>query len=207
MKNKTEQTTAVPKVDPAALNPQRPFVIWLTGLSGSGKSTLAQAIEHALVDMRHRAYLLDGDLLRQGLNKDLGYDQRSREENIRRVAEVSKLMVDAGLIVITALISPYRADRDKVRALFHPDEFVEVYLAADLETCERRDAKGLYARARKGELKDFTGVDSPYQAPANAEVTVDSGIQTVEEELECVIRYLIEHGYLSRCPSGMRSLE
>jgi adenylyl-sulfate kinase len=197
MDNKHEQVTDVTKRDRTAMHRQKPFVIWLTGLSGSGKSTLAHAIERALVSRHHRAYLLDGDLVRQGLNKDLGYDQGSRQENMRRVAEVSKLMVDAGLIVITALISPYRADRDRVKALFRRGEFIEVHLSADMETCERRDPKGLYARARKGEIKDFTGIDSPYEAPLNPDIRVDSGLQSVEEELDTVIRYLVAHDYLS----------
>lgn len=198
MKIPSKQVPAVTKAERAAMNQQKPFVIWLTGLSASGKSTLAEAIEHALFKRNHRTYLLDGDFVRQGLNHDLGYDDQSRKENIRRIAEVAKLMVDAGLIVITAFISPFRADREMVRNLFKSDEFIEIHLATDLATCEARDPKGLYAKARKGEIKDFTGLDSPYEAPIDPEIRLDSGIQTVPDELEKVIRYMLEHGYIER---------
>jgi adenylylsulfate kinase len=198
MKIPSKQVPAVTKAERAAMNQQKPFLIWLTGLSASGKSTLAQAIERALFIRNHRTYLLDGDLVRQGLNHDLGYDDQSRKENIRRIAEVAKLMVDAGLIVITAFISPFRADREMVRNLFKSDEFIEIHLAADLATCEARDPKGLYAKVRKGEIKDFTGLDSPYEGPIDPEIRLDSGIQTVPDELEKVIRYMLEHGYLKR---------
>ncbi|MFT6599941.1 MAG: adenylylsulfate kinase [Alloalcanivorax sp.] len=167
---------------------QVPKCIWLTGLSGSGKSTLANALEVALTEQGKHTYLLDGDNVRHGLNKNLGMSDEDRTENIRRVSEVAKLMVDAGLVVITAFISPFRADRDAARALFEDGEFVEVFADAPLEECEKRDPKGLYKKARAGEIKEFTGIDSPYEAPANAEVVVN----TAENDIGECVRQLIE---------------
>ncbi|MEA3259769.1 MAG: adenylyl-sulfate kinase [Pseudomonadota bacterium] len=167
---------------------QVPKCIWLTGLSGSGKSTLANALEVALTEQGKHTYLLDGDNVRHGLNKNLGMSDEDRTENIRRVSEVAKLMVDAGLVVITAFISPFRADRDAARALFEDGEFVEVFADAPLEECEKRDPKGLYKKARAGEIKEFTGIDSPYEAPANAEVV----IHTAEHDIGECVRQLIE---------------
>ena len=166
---------------------QVPKCIWLTGLSGSGKSTLANALEVALTEQGKHTYLLDGDNVRHGLNKNLGMSDEDRTENIRRVSEVAKLMVDAGLVVITAFISPFRADRDAARALFEDGEFVEVFADAPLEECEKRDPKGLYKKARAGEIKEFTGIDSPYEAPANAEVVVN----TAEHDIGECVRQLI----------------
>lgn len=153
---------------------QQPCCIWLTGLSGSGKSTLANALETALHQSGRHTYLLDGDNVRHGLNKDLGMSDEDRQENIRRIGEVAKLMVDAGLIVITAFISPFRVDRDAVRALFEEGEFIEVFVDAPLEECEKRDPKGLYKKARAGQIKEFTGIDSPYEAPLNPELALDT---------------------------------
>jgi adenylylsulfate kinase len=167
---------------------QVPKCIWLTGLSGSGKSTLANALEVALTEQGKHTYLLDGDNVRHGLNKNLGMSDEDRTENIRRVSEVAKLMVDAGLVVITAFISPFRADRDAARALFEDGEFVEVFADAPLEECEKRDPKGLYKKARAGEIKEFTGIDSPYEAPANAEVVIN----TAENDIGECVRQLIE---------------
>ena len=167
---------------------QVPKCIWLTGLSGSGKSTLANALEVALIEQGKHTYLLDGDNVRHGLNKNLGMSDEDRTENIRRVSEVAKLMVDAGLVVITAFISPFRADRDAARALFEDGEFVEVFADAPLEECEKRDPKGLYKKARAGEIKEFTGIDSPYEAPANAEVVIN----TAEHDIGECVRQLIE---------------
>ncbi|MEP1897617.1 MAG: adenylyl-sulfate kinase [Alloalcanivorax venustensis] len=166
---------------------QVPKCIWLTGLSGSGKSTLANALEVALTEQGKHTYLLDGDNVRHGLNKNLGMSDEDRTENIRRVSEVAKLMVDAGLVVITAFISPFRADRDAARALFEDGEFVEVFADAPLEECEKRDPKGLYKKARAGEIKEFTGIDSPYEAPANAEVVIN----TAENDIGECVRQLI----------------
>lgn len=190
MKNIVWHNSHVSKADRASLNGQKPFVIWLTGLSGSGKSTLANALDSYLFSQGFRSYLLDGDNVRHGLNKDLGFDQKSRVENIRRIGEVSKLMVDAGLIVITAFISPYRSDRDMVREMFPADEFIEVYLDAALAVCEQRDPKGLYKKAREGKITDFTGIDSPYEAPLNPEIVLSSDKQDVEQELLTVVHYL-----------------
>ena len=152
---------------------QLPLTIWLTGLSAAGKSTLAFLLERALIDAGHPCYVLDGDNLRHGLNKDLGFTERDRIENIRRAAEVAKLMLDAGLIVITTFISPFRADREAARALFQPGEFMEVFIDTPLAVCEDRDPKGLYRKARAGQVRNFTGIDSPYEPPLNAELVID----------------------------------
>ena len=179
--------THITKDDRAKQKNQVPKCIWLTGLSGSGKSTLANALEVALTEQGKHTYLLDGDNVRHGLNKNLGMSDQDRTENIRRVSEVAKLMVDAGLVVITAFISPFRADRDAARALFEDGEFVEVFADAPLEECEKRDPKGLYKKARAGEIKEFTGIDSPYEAPADAEVVIN----TAEHDIGECVRQLI----------------
>lgn len=153
---------------------QQPACVWLTGLPGAGKSTIANLLEERFFAEGKHAYVLDGDNVRQGLNRDLGYSEADRVENIRRVAEVARLFVDAGLIVVVALISPYRTERGAARSLFDPGEFLEVFVDAPLEECERRDPKGLYAKARRGELPNFTGVDSRYEAPLNPEVRLDT---------------------------------
>ena len=165
--------------DRARHNAQRPFVIWLTGLSGSGKSTLAGALEERLFASGHRCYLLDGDNIRHGLNRDLGFSDADRVENIRRVGELCKILVDAGLIVIAGFISPFARDRAMVRHLLEAGEFVEVHLNAPLAVCERRDPKGLYKKARSGEIKHVTGIDSPYEAPLEAEVVLDTSARDV----------------------------
>ena len=180
----------------AAAKNQKPCVIWLTGLSGSGKSTLAESLDRMLHVRGHHTYGLDGDNVRHGLNKDLGFTDRDRVENIRRVGESAKLMVDAGLIVITAFISPFRKDREMVRSLFEPTEFIEVYLNAPIETCEARDPKGLYKKARQGLIKNFTGIDSPYEAPDSPEITVDSSQLSVDEAVEKVAEHLLKGGFL-----------
>ena len=156
---------------------QRPLTIWLTGLSAAGKSTLAFGLERVLIEAGHSCYVLDGDNVRHGLNSDLGFNAVDRSENIRRIAEVAKLMNDAGLIVITAFISPFRADRDKARAIIGDGVFQEVFLDAGLDACEARDPKGLYKKARAGEVSDFTGIDSPYEPPKTPELVIKSGDQ------------------------------
>jgi len=169
---------------------QRPGCIWLTGLSGAGKSTLANALEEDLHDAGRFVYVLDGDNVRQGLNRDLSFSPEDRRENIRRVAEVALLMVDAGLIVIVAFISPFRAERDFARTLFEPGEFIEVFVDASLETCEQRDRKGLYALARSGGLKEFTGIDSPYEAPQSPDVHLDTDRDSLADCLAQIRQFL-----------------
>ncbi|MCE6975993.1 adenylyl-sulfate kinase [Pseudomonas frederiksbergensis] len=182
-------TTAVSASARAQVKGQKPAVIWLTGLSGAGKSTIANALEQALVDKGRHTFLLDGDNLRMGLCKDLGFADADRVENIRRVAEVSKLLVDAGLIVITAFISPFQQDRAMARDVIGPDEFVEVFVDTSLEECERRDPKGLYGKARAGEIKNFTGIDSAYEAPANPNIRIN----TVEEDLGVSVDRVLDY--------------
>ena len=169
---------------------QRPCILWFTGLSGSGKSTIASAVEQKLFESGHHTYLLDGDNVRHGLNKDLGFSDLDRIENIRRIGELSKLMIDAGLLVMTAFISPFKTDRDMVRELVQAHEFIEIYMDTSLEECERRDPKGLYKKARKGEIKNFTGVDSDYETPESAEIIIDSVALSIEECADQVIQYL-----------------
>ena len=167
---------------------QEPRLIWLTGLSGSGKSTLALRLEHYLFHKGYKVYLLDGDNVRSGLNSDLGFSAQDRRENVRRVSEVAKLMLDAGLVVIGAFISPYREERELVRETVGADSFTEVYINCPLHVCERRDTKGLYAEARRGLISDFTGVSAPYEVPARPDVEV----QTAEESIEDSLHKLIE---------------
>jgi adenylylsulfate kinase len=164
--------------------------LWFTGLSGSGKSTIANAVSNELFKQGISEYVLDGDNIRHGLNKDLGFSDYDRTENIRRIGEVAKLFVDSGKVVTTAFISPFRSDRDQVRALFEDGEFIEVFVQCPIEECERRDPKQLYAKARRGEIKDFTGIDSPYESPEQAEITLHSNQVTVEEAVEQVFAYL-----------------
>jgi adenylylsulfate kinase len=175
---------------------QRGGTIWLTGLSGSGKSTIAVAAEKALVERGHLAYVLDGDNIRHGLNKNLGFSPADRTENIRRIAEVAKLFTDSGVLVLTSFISPYRADRDAARALFAPGDFVEVHVAASVETCEGRDVKGLYKKARAGEIPEFTGISAPYEAPEKPELVLDTNQLSVEESVLRLVRHLEGAGFL-----------
>ncbi len=171
---------------------QKGTVIWFTGLSGSGKSTLANAVEERLFEMGHLTYVLDGDNIRHGLNKNLGFSPEDREENIRRIGEVSKLFADAGVITMTAFISPYRADRDKVRELMEEGAFIEVYVKVPLDIAEQRDPKGLYKKARAGEIKQFTGIDAPYEEPLKPELLIDTGQMALEESVGKVLSYLKE---------------
>lgn len=175
---------------------QTPCIIWFTGLSGSGKSTIAGALEQKLFGLGQHTYLLDGDNVRHGLNKDLGFSDSDRVENIRRIGEMSKLFVDAGMIVLSAFISPFRTERRMVRDLVNEMEFVEVYMGTPLSTCEERDPKGLYQKARKGEIKNFTGIDSEYEVPENPEVVLDTSTMSVEDCADAVIEYLKAKGYL-----------
>ncbi|AJR23650.1 MULTISPECIES: sulfate adenylyltransferase subunit CysN [Sphingobium] len=185
------QATDVTREFHAGLKNQKPAVLWFTGLSGAGKSTIANLVEKKLARMNRHTFLLDGDNVRHGLNKDLGFTDADRVENIRRVGEVAKLMTDAGLIVITAFISPFRAEREMVRQMMKPGEFIEVHIDTPLADAEARDVKGLYRKARSGELKNFTGIDSPYEAPENPEIRIDTTAMTAEEAAEAIIARLI----------------
>lgn len=177
---------------------QKPFVMWFTGLSASGKSTIANIVEKKLFSMDYNTYLLDGDNVRHGLNKDLSFDEKSRIENIRRIGEVSKLFTDAGLIVLTAFISPFISDRLLVRDLFEEGNFLEVFIDSDLETCEKRDPKGMYKKARNGEIKNFTGISSPYESPINPEIHVINNNSTLDEVSDQIINYLIKNKYIKK---------
>jgi adenylylsulfate kinase len=173
-----------------AQNGHRGAIIWFTGLSGAGKSTLAHAVEEQLYQMGCRTYVLDGDNVRHGLCGDLGFSDADRVENIRRIGEMSKLFMEAGVIVLTAFISPFHADRDKVRAMVQPGEFVEIFCQCPIEVCEQRDVKGLYKKARAGEIGQFTGISSPYEEPARPELIVDTSILSLEEGVQQVIALL-----------------
>jgi adenylylsulfate kinase len=182
----------------AALLGQKGATLWFTGLSGSGKSTIAFTLEHALVQRGRLAYVLDGDNIRHGLNKNLGFSAADREENIRRIGEVAKLFADCGVLTMTSFISPYRADRDKVRALHAEGQlpYIEVHVATPIETCEQRDPKGLYKKARAGQLKNFTGIDDPYEAPLSPEVTLDATNTSPQEATLLLLDYLTKQGLL-----------
>jgi bifunctional enzyme CysN/CysC len=187
------QSPSIHKKSRAERKQQVPLCIWLTGLSGAGKSTLGNLLEERLHAAGHHTYLLDGDHMRHGICSDLDFSMADRRENVRRIAEIAKLMVDAGLIVIVATISPERVCRAAARALFEEGEFLEVFVDAGLDVCERRDPKGLYARARRGEINNFTGIDSLYEAPVNAQFRVDTVADTVESCVEQVARIIHDH--------------
>jgi len=189
---------AVNRDDREKLNGHKGATVWLTGLSGSGKSTIAVDLEKALGARGVRTYILDGDNIRHGLNKNLGFSPEDRTENIRRIGEVSKLFTDAGVVAITAFISPYRADRDQVRALMKPGDFVEIHVDCPVEVCEQRDVKGLYKKARAGEIKEFTGISAPYEAPAKAELTLKSGDLSLEQSVATIVGYLESNGIIPR---------
>lgn len=188
--NITWHEGALNKQDREKLLDQKGVVIWFTGLPSSGKSTLAHAIEEQLFRRGHLSFVLDGDNIRHGLNKNLGFSPEDREENIRRIGEVAKLFGDAGLITMTAFISPYRKDRDRNRHLLKEDEFIEVFVKVSLDEAERRDPKGLYKRARAGEIKEFTGIDAPYEEPLEPELVIDTNELDLEESADIVIQYL-----------------
>lgn len=183
----------VSKAQRSTQKKQQPCVLWFTGLSASGKSTVAGAVEQKLFELNHHTYLLDGDNVRHGLNKDLGFSDDDRVENIRRIGEMSKLFADAGLIVLSAFISPFRSDRQLVRDLMSDGEFVEIFMNTSLEVCEQRDPKGLYQKARRGEIKNFTGIDSEYEQPEQPEITLNTAQFDVETCALQVIDYLKQH--------------
>ncbi len=172
----------------SAMKKQNPLLLWFTGLSGSGKSTIANAVETALFNKGVHTYSLDGDNVRLGLNSNLTFSAEDRKENIRRIAEVSKLMIDAGLVVIASFVSPYREDRAAVRDIITASRFVEIYINTSLEECEKRDVKGLYKKARAGEIKNFTGINAPYEAPVNTDIEIDTLNTTVEEAVDIIIQ-------------------
>jgi adenylylsulfate kinase len=179
------------------LNNHRSVVLWFTGLSGSGKSTLAHVLEEKLFQKGCKTFVLDGDNVRHGLNSNLDFSDAGRTENIRRISEVSKLMLESGLIVMTAFISPFYKDRDEVRKLISNDDFIEIYCKASLETCESRDVKGLYKRARAGEITNYTGIDSPYEVPENPELTIDTDNQSLEGSVSTILSFLKSNGIIN----------
>jgi adenylylsulfate kinase len=181
---------AITREDRQQLNGHRGCTVWLTGLSGSGKSTIAVELEKRLLERGVRTYILDGDNIRHGLNKNLGFSPEDRTENIRRIGEVAKLFSDAGLVAVTAFISPYRADRDQVRAIMQPGDFIEVFVDCPVEVCEQRDVKGLYKKARAGEIKEFTGISAPYEAPSKPEMVIETSGQSVEKSALQILAYL-----------------
>lgn len=197
--NITWHEGTVTREERQSLVKQKPVCIWLTGLSACGKSTIAMALEQVLIQQNHLAYVLDGDNIRHGMNKNLGFSPEDRAENIRRIGEVSKLFVDAGLIVISSFISPYKADRDMVRELLGDGEFIEVFVDAPVEVCAERDPKGLYKKAMAGEIKGFTGVspDAPYEAPEKPELHVKTSENSVEQCVSEILAYLQSHKYFA----------
>jgi len=195
-KNIVWHHTTVSKAEREAISGHRGCTVWLTGLSGSGKSTLANLLEKALWERSVRAFVLDGDNVRHGLNKDLGFSPADRTENIRRIGEVAALFTEAGVINITAFISPYRADRDQVRKMMKPGDFIEVFVDCELGECENRDPKGLYKKARAGEIPEFTGISAPYEAPNSPELVINTTGQTPEQSLNEILTYLDSKSYL-----------
>ncbi len=194
----------ISRSDRSRMMQQKGATLWFTGLSGSGKSTVAVALEEALFERGHLCYRLDGDNIRLGINKNLGFSAEDRTENIRRIGEIAKLFVDASVIALTSFISPYRDDRDQARALHAESDmpFIEVFVDCALEEAEKRDPKGLYKKARAGEIKNFTGIDDPYEAPSNPEIHLHTDQMTLAEEVEILINYLEAHGFLASAKAG-----
>src|SRR5699024_8827236 len=192
----TWHQTAVTKEDRIRMHGQRGVFVCFTGLSGSGKSTIANAVDYKLYQERRRSYILDGDNIRHGLNKDLQFSAKDRVENIRRIGEVANLFVDSGQIVLTAFISPFQEDRERTRKLFEEGEFIEVYVKCPLETCEKRDPKGLYQKAREGIIPEFTGISSPYEEPERPELIIETDKLSIEQGADAVINYLKENKIL-----------
>ena len=186
-KNIKFQHFVLTQTERAKIKHQTPMCLWMTGLSGAGKSTLGNALEQELNNMGKHTYILDGDNLRHGLNSDLGFSEADRNENVRRAAEAAQFMVDAGLIVIVGLISPFKQERDWARSLFKDNQFKEIYISTSLQECEQRDTKGLYKKARQGEVKDFTGIDSPYEPPENPDVIIDTQDRSVSDCVQFIL--------------------
>lgn len=193
-------TSTITKEDREKQNNHKAFCIWFTGLSCSGKSTIAVKLEEYLYKLNLRTFILDGDNIRRGLNKDLGFSPEDRNENIRRIGETAKLFTDAGTIILTAFISPYIADREIVRKLFNKKEdFIEIYVKASLEICEQRDTKGLYKKARSGEIKEFTGISAPYEAPLTPQLVIDTGKdESIEKNAQQILSFLIDNNYIKK---------
>lgn len=187
----------IKKEDRLKLLSQKPCILWFTGLSASGKSTIANAVETELYNRGTKTYLLDGDNVRHGLNKDLGFSHIDRIENIRRISEVSKLFINAGLIVLTAFISPFKSDRQIARSLVKHDEFIEVFIDTPIEICEQRDPKGLYKKARDGEIKNFTGISSPYEAPIRPQIHIKTKNSSIKECSSIIVNYLLKYSYIN----------
>lgn len=192
----------VTRADRASIKNQSPCLLWFTGLSGSGKSTIANALDVALYERGYHTFLLDGDNVRHGLNRDLGFSDEDRVENIRRIGEVSKLFTDSGVIVLSAFISPFSSDRRLVRNLFPAGEFIEVFMDTPIQTCEERDPKGLYEKARAGKIKHFTGIDSPYEAPERPEVLLDTSQMSVDDCVNRLISYLLDRQLIFTSPQA-----
>jgi adenylylsulfate kinase len=195
-KNITWHQSTVKKRDRYLLNRHKSCILWFTGLSGSGKSTLANAVDNALYQQNIRSYVLDGDNIRHGLNRDLSFGVEDRKENIRRIGEVAKLFVDSGLIVSSAFISPFLEDRQLVRNMFDPGEYIEIFLNCPINICEDRDPKGLYKKARKGEISEFTGISSPYEVPNDPEIMIETNAMTLNQSVEKILGYLMERKIL-----------
>ncbi|MFX3647616.1 MAG: adenylyl-sulfate kinase [Paenibacillus sp.] len=195
-RNITWQSSSINRQDREKHNGHRSRAIWFTGLSGAGKSSLAFALEQYLYDQGVRCYVLDGDNVRHGLNRDLGFTAGDRQENLRRIGEVSKLMVDAGLFVLSAFISPHEQDREMVRQLFEPDDFIEIYVRCSIQECERRDPKGLYKKARNGDIPHFTGISAPYDVPKSPSFIIDTEHSSIEEAVQEIVQHLEQIGAL-----------
>ncbi|MBU2428523.1 MAG: adenylyl-sulfate kinase [Gammaproteobacteria bacterium] len=196
MSNIVWQPHQVSRIDRETQKQQQAVVLWFTGLSGAGKSTVAGALEQALVARGSHTYLLDGDNVRHGLCADLGFSEADRTENLRRIGAVAGLMVDAGLIVLSAFISPLQSQRDAIRQALPPGKFIEVYVATSLEVCEQRDVKGLYQKARRGEIKNFTGISDPYEAPEHADIVLDTGLLSLEQSVQQLLQLLQNRGII-----------
>ncbi|KAA3623825.1 MAG: adenylyl-sulfate kinase [Flavobacterium sp.] len=181
---------SISKEDRTSLKGHNALLLWFTGLSGSGKSTIANAVEKALVEKKIHTYTLDGDNVRRGLNNNLGFSPEDRTENIRRIAEVANLMIDAGLVVLAAFVSPYQKDRERIRSIVGDQQYVEIFVNTPLEECERRDVKGLYAKARAGEIENFTGINAPYELPENPDLEIDTTKMTVDEAVSEILKHL-----------------
>jgi len=199
MSNVVWQSYQVSRADREQQNGHQAVLLWFTGLSGAGKSTVANALEQELVRLGVHSYLLDGDNVRHGLCADLGFSEADRNENLRRVGAVAGLMLDAGLVVLSAFISPYRAQRDKIRQSLPAGKFLEIYVATSLDVCEQRDVKGLYKKARAGEISSFTGISDPYEAPEHPDLTLDTAVLSLEQSVAALVSLLRHHGVIPEC--------